>query len=51
MSIFQVPLKRSLGRIKHAIHLLSRHWLDYNWILRFLSLAVKAVGIEAKPSK
>ena len=45
------PLKRSLGRIKHAIHLFNRHWLDYIWILRFLSLAIKAVGIEAKLSK
>ena len=45
------PLKRSLGRIKHDTHLLNRHWLNYNWILRFLSLAVKAVGIEVKLSK
>ena len=33
------PLKRSLGRIKRVKHLLNRHWLDYSWILRFLSLA------------
>ena len=45
------PLQRSLGRIKYGLHFLNRHWLDYTWILRFLSLAVKAVGIEVKPSK